>query len=95
MWVEQGLVDHIISPERQTIGYIIDYYRAQGRLHGARRFSPGKFLVGRVPLGLWTHLARSYIGYQFRRAAGKEWVGALAHYARMRGAVDFYRLGSP
>lgn len=91
VWVEGGIVDHIISQERQTIAYIVQFYRSHGLQHPDIPRAPDWLRIAGVPLDLMTNIPVRYARYRLKRALGLRWVGALRDYARALGTVDAVR----
>jgi glycosyltransferase involved in cell wall biosynthesis len=89
VWVHDGVVDHIIPLERQSISYIMRYYRSQGRLYPEQNLS-GRMVAG-APMWLWRDTARNYLRYRSNRALGREWVSHLVNFARRLGNLDTSR----
>lgn len=93
VWVHDGVVNHIITRDRQSVTYVISYYRSQGRLYPEQGLS-GRMVAG-APLWLWRDTARNYLRYRYNRAMGREWVSHLVNFARRRGNLDALRSASP
>lgn len=87
LWVWDATVYHLITPERQTLSYIYDYYYSQGKLYP------------RVPIGEagLTRMRRfRYLSYRIfrqwlktehlRRRNDRSWVLSYMEYARLRGS---------
>lgn len=91
IWVEDGIVDHIISQERQTIAYIVHFYRAHGLQHPDTARAPNWMRFAGAPLDLWANIPVRYARYRVKRALGLDWVGALREYARALGSIDATR----
>lgn len=91
IWVEGGIVDHIISQDRQTIAYIVQFYRSHGLQHPDRPRAPDWLRIAGVPFDLMTNIPVRYARYRLKRALGLGWVGALRDYARALGTVDAVR----
>jgi len=91
IWVEDGIVDHVISQDRQSVDYIVQFYRSHGFQHPDAARSPAMVKVRGVPLDLWLHVPSRYMRYRVKRMMGGDWVGALVHYARALGTIDAQR----
>ena len=91
VWVPEGIVDHVISLERQTLDYIFTFYRAHGRQHPDRPIAPRPALIGGAPVRAWAALPKRYFVYRAKRVLGRNWVGAWRDYARAVGMIDAWK----
>jgi glycosyltransferase involved in cell wall biosynthesis len=95
-WVPAATVQHCIPRARQTLRYLSDYYRAQGRCRafqaGNARSRDGSRLCGR-PRGLARQLIANCCHYLSRRwtMPSRVWIRHFVSYAMTRGEWDFYR----
>jgi glycosyltransferase involved in cell wall biosynthesis len=93
-WVPAATVEHMIPPERQTLGYLRDYYAAWGRTsHRMNGREPGRRQLLGAPLWLWRQTIEAHARYLAARYAvpASSW---LRHYRDMmvqRGKLGSYR----
>ncbi|HEX8150761.1 MAG TPA: glycosyltransferase [Pyrinomonadaceae bacterium] len=87
-WVPDASVEHWISRERQTVGYLRRYYALQGRTFykcdgGGRTLLPGR------TLRLWCGLIRAELAYVLARSSGdpRRWLKHLVRASFLRGAL--------
>lgn len=89
-WIPGCRVRHMIPPERQTVGYLRDYFEGLGRRDAQLERAPaGRRLFGR-PAWLWRKYAYREIRYQWLRmvAPAGRWVPALARAAQTKGLLQ-------
>jgi hypothetical protein len=86
--VPDASVEHWIPKERQTVGYLRDYYALQGKTFLKRDGHGGPTFRGR-PLLLWCGILRAELTYALARLTGNphRWLKPLAHASMLRGAV--------
>lgn len=87
-WTWDATVYHLISPQRQSLAYVRDYYQSQGRVFPSvpvgtaapveqmRRFSW---------LG-WRMARRLHYMWRLRRRGDGRWILSYMDYARLRGS---------
>ena len=92
-WLPKALVRHWIPAARQTVRYLKQYYRAQGRVLALQTSSNDlrarRTALGR-PLWLWRHaLEREGVYLRDRALRGPErWVGSLIRASTTWGLVQ-------
>lgn len=88
-WVWDATVYHLIPLQRQSLSYVLDYYRSQGFLYPQVEIrSKGAisraWLYGQTAL----RIARMRAVVAIRRKLGRDdWVAGYADYARWRGTL--------
>ena len=87
-WLPDFVVQHMMSPNRQTIKYVIDRYKAQGatEVYFAREDHRPPTSVAK----LWARFAVRYILYATVRPLNLErlWISRLKGYAFWKGALE-------
>ena len=92
-WVPAARVEHCISHDRQTTGYIVRYFAGYAEMRaflGDSRGGPPWF---GVPRWLWRQLLHSWVRYQFHRlqSPAPVWVRSLQEYAYILGLMRYWR----
>lgn len=95
-WVPRAEVEHLITREQQTLGYLRQYYRDLGRLAELRRLRGGDLdvpvLFGR-PRWAWRTAVAAELRYRLGRLTGEPegWLAELREASRAQGVL----LGPP
>lgn len=88
-WVWDATVYHLIPAQRQSLEYVLEYYRSQGFLYpqidiATKGAIKRASLLGKTALRVGRKRARA----EMRRRFGRDdWIGAYADYARWRGTL--------
>ena len=94
LWVWDATVYHLIPLQRQTLDYIIEYYRPTGFQYPTLNVED----IGAGPLQrLKTRLTCLKVGFAsfVRRSLGREnWVASYVQYARWMGTLDLLKAKS-
>lgn len=85
-WVPDAAVEHWITKERQTVGYLRNYYALQGKTFGNWESYGGPTLLGR-PLWLWGKILWTELAYTRARLSGDphRWLKPLVEASFLRG----------
>ena len=93
-WVPDAIVEHLISPERQTVEYINWWYEMLGKtlVWSGEEEAAGPLILG-VPRWLWRRVVTREIDFRLARVFAKPetWVGKLVLRAQDRGRIKHYR----
>lgn len=87
-WVPDAAVEHWITKERQTVGYLRSYYALQGKSFGNCEKYGGPTLLGR-PLWLWGRILWAESAYARARLSGDphRWLKSLIQASFLRGSA--------
>jgi len=87
-WVPDASVEHWITKERQTVGYLRSYYALQGRTFH-RWDGDGRLTVRGRPLRLWRRILQAELAYTLARLSGDphRWLKFLVHASILRGSA--------
>jgi glycosyltransferase involved in cell wall biosynthesis len=87
-WVPDASVEHWISKERQTVGYLRSYYALQGRTFHKWEGDGGLTFRGR-PLRLWRRILQAELAYTLARPSGDphRWLKFLIQASILRGTT--------
>ena len=94
-WIPHAVVTHCIGQEKQTIGYLTEYYIAVGETEAFKTAAAG--LPTRrwfnVPWRLWLRLWKRCLRYHVHRLISPApiWVMHLQAYANARGELRYWR----
>jgi glycosyltransferase involved in cell wall biosynthesis len=92
-YVPDSVVRHMISPARQTVSYVLHYYRMHGETAAFTRAPALGRRLGGLPPWLWRKLAKEAMCYAATRlfAAPGVWVRHLKKFAFWQGYAGFER----
>ena len=92
-WLPDCVVEHMISPGRQTADYVATWFKALGRTEAWLGACPdGPRLFG-APRWLWARLAVRALDYRLARlhAQPEVWIRKLMALAQDRGRIQHFR----
>lgn len=92
-WLPDSVVHHRIGPDRQTVSYVMKYYRSQGATAGHLDSLSEINLYFGLPRWLIKRLAARFLLYRFQRAVmpPRVWVKSLIDYAFSLGQAEYWR----
>ncbi len=92
-WLPNCVVEHMISPERQTAGYVAQWFKGLGRTEAwLGGCADGPRLFG-APRWLWRRLVIRTLDYRLSRLHAQPgvWIRKLIALAQDRGRIQHFR----
>jgi glycosyltransferase involved in cell wall biosynthesis len=97
-WVPEARVRHFIPTQRQTLGYLREYFVGSGEVLGmvGQKADGERLLFGR-PLWLWKEAMLSEIGYRVGRIfrSPEKWIRSFKAANVARGRLKTYASSAP
>ncbi|UAJ11597.1 glycosyltransferase family A protein [Glacieibacterium megasporae] len=90
-WVPDAEVEHQVVSERQTTGYIREYYGSMGEAWAISGASTGP-MIARAPFATWAKVVTGSVRYAVARVTrSSSWQRYLASASFHRGALAYFR----